>query len=51
MAAVARRARESFDRHPRPFHVVYVVPEQLHAWVEAGFIAERRDHYAILRPA
>lgn len=51
MAAVAQRARASFDRHRRPFHVVYVVPEQLHAWVDAGFVAERRDHYAILRPA
>jgi SAM-dependent methyltransferase len=51
MAAVARRARASFDRHRRPLHVVYVVPEQLHAWVDAGFVAERRAHYAILRPA
>jgi SAM-dependent methyltransferase len=51
MEAVARRTRASFDRNPRPLHVVYVVPEQLQAWVDAGFVAERRDHFAILRPA
>jgi glyoxylate reductase len=48
--AVARRARASFDRNPRPLHVVYVVPMHLDPWIEAGFAAERRDHYAILRP-
>jgi 16S rRNA G966 N2-methylase RsmD len=51
MAAVARRVRESFERNPRPLHVVYVVPEHLQAWTQAGFVAQRRDHYAILRPA
>jgi SAM-dependent methyltransferase len=51
MAAVAQRTRASFERSPRPLHVVYVVPEQLDAWTQAGFVAERRDHYAILRPA
>lgn len=51
MEAVARRTRESLERNPRPLHVVYVVPEQLHAWTQEGFVAERRDHYAILRPA
>lgn len=51
MAAVARRTRASFDRNPRPLHVVYVVPKELDTWVQAGFVAEQRDHYAILRPA
>jgi hypothetical protein len=51
MAAVARRTRASIERNPRPLHVVYVVPEQLHVWADAGFLAQRRDHYAILRPA
>ena len=51
MAAVARRTRASFDRNPRPLHVVYVVPKELEAWTAAGFVAEQRDHYAILRPA
>ena len=51
MATVARRTRASFDKNPRPLHVVYVVPKELDTWVEAGFVAERRDHYAILRPA
>jgi hypothetical protein len=50
MAAVARRTRASFDRNPRPLHVVYVVPMHLEPWIEAGFSAERRDHFAILRP-
>ena len=50
MAAVARRARASFDRNPRPLHVVYVVPMHLEPWIEAGFTADRRDHFAILRP-
>ncbi|MEJ5991876.1 class I SAM-dependent methyltransferase [Ramlibacter sp. PS3R-8] len=51
MEAVARRTRDSFDRNPRPLHVVYVVPKELDTWVQAGFVAEQRDHYAILRPA
>ena len=51
MAAVAQRTRASFDRNPRPLHVVYVVPKELEAWIAAGFLAEQRDHYAILRPA
>lgn len=51
MAAVAERTRASFDRHRRPLHVVYLVPKELDTWTTAGFVAEQRDHYAILRPA
>jgi predicted RNA methylase len=50
MTEVARRTRASFDRTPRPLHVVYVVPMHLDPWIDAGFSAERRDHFAILRP-
>jgi SAM-dependent methyltransferase len=51
MATVARRTRASYERNPRPLHVVYVVPEQLQAWTQEGFVARQEDHYAILRPA
>jgi hypothetical protein len=50
MSAVADRTRASFDRHPRPLHVVYLVPKELDTWTAAGFVAAQRDHYAILRP-
>jgi hypothetical protein len=50
MAAVAERTRASFDRNPRPLHIVYLVPKELDTWTAAGFVADQRDHYAILRP-
>ena len=51
MAPVAQRTRAWWERNRRPLHVVYVVPKHLDAWTDAGFVAEQRDHYAILRPA
>ncbi|MEG3123578.1 class I SAM-dependent methyltransferase [Sphingomonas sp. GB1N7] len=51
MRLVARNARASWQANPRPMRVVYVNPQYLQDWTDAGWEIVAQEHYhVVLKP-